>query len=107
MQKEDAIKFCKYYKAEKENPYRQSPSYYIWIVERMWVNDMILDEVFPIMSTHLEHYIKCGFIDLEKFDDTPITLKAYIFSISEKWFERSLSPEEFHDFYLKWRNKEF
>ncbi len=51
MQKEDAIKFCKYYKAEKENPYHQSPSYYIWIVERMWVNDYKFLSIFVSRTT--------------------------------------------------------
>lgn len=106
MDKKDLIKFCNYYRGESENPYKVSAAWYIWVAEKDWVDEMLLDNVVTDkQSLELNHYLEIGFSDFEKFDDTPITLKSKLFALLEKWNEGIVSKDNFAQFYSKWKGK--
>ncbi len=106
MDKKDLIKFCNYYRGESENPYKVSAAWYIWVTEKDWVDEMLLDNVVTDkQSLELNHYLEMGFADFEKFDDTPITLKSKLFALLEKWNEGIVSKDEFAQFYSNWKEK--
>ncbi len=104
MDKKDLLVFCKYYKGERSNPNKISAAWYVWQVEKEWVEEMALDDVVnECLSNSLNHYISLGYSDFEKFDDTPITLKAMLFSLLEKWNEGMVTRDGFSAFYTKWK----
>ena len=101
MTREDAINLCKYYKGEEESPYTDQNESMLWFYERAWVYKMLNnDESFGLM---LEEYLFIGLKDFEKFDDTPITLKALLFNRYCKTAQSILSAvEPFKEFYHKY-----
>ena len=104
MTKECAITFCRYFRGEKENPYKISPAWYVWIIEKDWVDEMLHDNITTQEhSLQLSHYIAMGYADFEKFDDTPITLKSKLFALLEKWNEGIVDRNAFAQFYTKWK----
>lgn len=106
MDKKDLIKFCKYYRGESKNPYKVSAARYVWVTEKDWVEEMLLDNVVTDkQSLELNHYLAKGFADFEKFDDTPITLKSKLLALLEKWNEGIVSKDDFVKFYSNWKEK--
>lgn len=107
MDKKDLLKFCRYYKGEDDCPFKNSPQFYIWTIERDWISEMGLEDVVSDrMSSALNRYITAGYTDFEKFDNTPITLKAMLFMLIEKWNEGIVKKDTFADFYQKWLHKQ-
>lgn len=105
--KECAITFCRYFKGEKENPYKVSAAWYIWATEKDWVDEILLDNIVTDkQSLERNHYLEMGLADFEKFDDTPITLKSKLFALLEKWNEGIVSKDDFAQFYTKWKEHE-
>ena len=100
MTREDAINLCKYYKGEEESPYSDQNESMLWFYESAWVDKLLNDESFERM---LEEYLFIGLKDFEKFDDTPITLKALLFNRYCKTAQSMLSAvEPFKEFYHKY-----
>lgn len=105
MDKKELLKSCRYYKGEKENPNKGGTAFYIWDCERRWVNEMLIKEsVSDWMSLTLNRYLDCGFASFEAMDDTPMTLKAALFSLLEHWNEGIVSTDDFKIFYNNWIN---
>lgn len=104
MDKKDLMKFCKYYRGESKNPFKVSAAYHVWVAEKDWVDEMLLENVVTEkQSMELNHYLSMGFADFEKFDDTPITLKSKLFTLLEKWNEGIVSKDDMSRFYSKWK----
>ena len=101
MAHEDAIRFCKYYKGEEQSPYSEQNESMLWFYEKAWVYELLNNgESFGLM---LEEYLLVGLADFEKFDDTPITLKALLFNRYCKTAQSMLSAvEPFKEFYHKY-----
>ena len=62
--------------------------------------DGIVNDSFSIS---FNRYLALGYADFEKFDGTPITLKAMLFSLLEKWNEGIVARDDFFTFYTKWK----
>ena len=59
MNKKDLLAFCNYYKGEHLNPNKSSAAWYVWQVEREWVEEMTLDNVVnDCLSEPLNRYIE-------------------------------------------------
>ena len=72
MTRKELIRFCRYYKGEKENPFSISPVWYIWNIEKEWVDKMIINNAeCQDLSLALNHYVSYGFKDFEKNDHIP------------------------------------
>lgn len=104
MNRKDLIKSCNYYRGEIENPYKVSAAWYVWVTEKDWVEEMLLDNVVTDkQSMELNHYLSMGFADFEKFDATPITLKSKLFALLEKWNEGIVTKDDMSSFYSRWK----
>ena len=101
MKREDAIKLCRYYHGEKECKLKEQTDIMFWEYERVWVHETLKENDTSFFSEMLSLYLVIGLKDFEKFDDTPITLKALLFDRFCKW--RSGAPidnvSEFKTFY--------
>lgn len=86
MKHNELIKFCRYYKGQKENPFvgKEQQKAMLWSIEKTWVEDTAsaihAKEATASQSSILDEYLAVGLKDFEKFDDTPIMLKAIIFN---------------------------
>lgn len=102
---EQLLKYCRYYKGEKECPYESVEMYRYWNTERVWVKRM--NDKTDNFENELHEYITAGMGDFEKFDDTPITLKAMLFNSFGYWFSGSLleSVEPFKENYKKYKER--
>ena len=108
MSTNNVLQYCKYYHHEPINPYNLSVAAYLWQIEKEWIEEMQLeDRVSGRLSLSLNHYIASGYADFEKLDDTPITLKAMLFTLLEKWNEGIVTRDDFSLFYTKWNDHEF
>ncbi|MDD6688062.1 hypothetical protein, partial [Sodaliphilus pleomorphus] len=78
MKREDAVKLCRYYHGEKECKLKEQTDIMFWEYERVWVDETLKENDTSFFSEMLSLYIVIGLKDFEKFDDTPITLKALL-----------------------------
>lgn len=101
MEKQDLLQFCKYYKGEEESPY-QGTKNALWGFEKTWVAFSLNPEKgFDYLSNCLNEYLSCGLRDFEKFDDTPITLKAVLFNRFEQWDEGGDFKAFYNEYYTQ------
>ena len=100
MNKDELLKFCRYYKGQKTNPYTDSDKAMLWDYERKWIVDLSNDYDF---SDYLSEYISVGLRDFSMFDDGPITLKAVLFN---RYAKNAYSIKDavpgFKEFYQKY-----
>lgn len=98
--KKDYIKFCRYYKGEKDNPYKGGYEALFWDYEKGWVEASLIK--FEFLFEYISDYIGVGLRDFEKTDDTPLSLKALLFNRFCHWDSGSAVDcvEPFMDFYL-------
>lgn len=78
MDKKDLLKFCRYYKGEDDNPFREQNKSMLWFYERAWINEMLNNG--NSLSIAIEEYIRLGLGLFEQFDDIPLSLKALLFN---------------------------
>lgn len=99
MTREELIKFCKYYKGEKECPYtndspEDSMKRHFWNYESYWVDsdDKIRSENVGLLRAY-------GLEDFNANDGTPISLKALLLNRWGHW-EGLYDIEGFKKWYL-------
>ena len=99
MDKQDLLKFCRYYKGEKENPHPDGNDALFWGYESKWVDEMVKDTDF--LSECITDYIGIGLSDFDKTDDTPLSLKALLFNRYCHWNSGTMLDciKPFKDFY--------
>ena len=83
MKKEDLTKLCRYYKGEKENPYKNGNKALFWDYERVWI-DLSVDKD-EMLGNMLDEYISAGLSEFEMQDDTPVALKALLYNRFCHW----------------------
>ena len=99
---EQLLKYCRYYKGEKECPYESVRLTLIFNQEKKWVEGM-MNKNYP-MSDYLDTYYAYKMEDFEVFDDIPLSLKAYLYMFFLKGNELPLR-EDFEKFYKLWKEK--
>ena len=100
MNKDDILKYCRYYKGQKANPYTDGDKALLWDYERKWVDDMSKE---PDFSDYLSDYIAVGLRDFSMFDDVPITLKAMLFNrYAQSAYSMKDAVPGFKEFYQKY-----
>lgn len=83
IKKEDLIPFCRYYKGEKECPYKEGNSVFFWGWEEKWVTFSLSaysDEKKDLLSSMIDEYIAVELRTFSQFDGTPVSLKALLFN---------------------------
>lgn len=93
--RDELLTSCRYYKGEKENPYKDGNKALFWEYEKKWL-DMFLDESQTLIK-YRDEYVKDGLLDFESKDNVPTTLKSILYNRFLYWSEGS--PDEFRKFY--------
>ena len=104
--KEDLIKFCRYFKGEAENPWKDCIEALLWEWEKKWVEftlKVYKGQQKMFLNEMLNEYIAVGLRTFNDTDDTPATLKALLFN---RYLHLNKLPmkegvESFMDFYDK------
>lgn len=109
MNKEDLLKFCRYYHGEKVNPFdgKDREKALLWLYERTWIQELLTaaknDKPSAMLSEYIDDYIGVGLKDFAKFDDTPVTLKAMLFNrYAKSTYSMRDAVDGFKDFYQKY-----
>lgn len=107
MDKKDFLPFCRYYKGEKENPYKSGNKALFWDYERVWI-DLSVDKD-EMLGNMLDEYIAAGLSEFEMRDGIPAALKALLFNRYGHWLGGYGLIEDakgFKKFYLNEYKKE-
>lgn len=94
------LSYCKFYNGTDEIPKSkvEDPVFrFFWNGERIWYEHTKYDDDF---SVALDNYIKSGLTHFAETDDTPVTLKAFLF-IYFMHVNEHVRPEDFKDLYTK------
>lgn len=102
MNKQDAIKFCRYYHGESECPFKDDECSTLWKIERAWAERMTTGNTEQIEEA-VSEYVACGLGEFQMHDGVPISLKAVLFNRFCKYEERIDLPA-FKQFYLRFYN---
>lgn len=81
--KEDLIPFCRYYKGEKECPYKEGDRTFLWDWEKKWIEFTLSaykDNDSEVLGTMINEYLACGLRTFNDDDGVPATLKALLFN---------------------------
>ena len=99
--KKDLLKYCKYYKGEKENPYEGNKAM-LWLAESVWYREYSKDNnLTDMLLSVCENYDEAGLLNFKETDGVPIALKATIFTLYAKYNSGTIreAGEQFKQFY--------
>lgn len=105
MEKKDFIKFCRYYKGEKENPYDgiDQNKTMLWFYEKCWIDFNLSDNGRSTLADYIGDYSFVGLSLFEMQDDTPASLKALLFNRYAKTANSMIEAvEPFKKFYKRY-----
>lgn len=105
MEKKDFIKFCHYYKGEKENPYDgiDQNKTMLWFYEKCWIDFNLSDNGRSTLADYIGDYSSVGLSLFEMQDDTPASLKALLFNRYAKTSNSMIEAvEPFKKFYKRY-----
>lgn len=110
MSESDYISCCRYYKGERENPYKgkDQNKAMLWLYERAWVHDTMVviarGYAKDSESRNLDEYIAVGLAEFENADGVPISLKSLLFNRYAKGNMSSMMDciEPFKKFYKQY-----
>ncbi|MCK9436101.1 MAG: hypothetical protein M0Q12_02700 [Synergistaceae bacterium] len=99
---EDLIKYCRYYKGEKECPesIKAKEASSSWFYEKLWVER---DELRAEKGYNTTGYIQYSMQDFNADDGFPITLNALLFNRHCHWsgYGMENDKKQFIEWYLK------
>lgn len=90
MEKKDLLHHCRYYSGGDGKRISDPDKQTFYKVEKEWVN-LVLNQnesEDDLLSLSLSEYIMAGLKDFEKYDDTPLSLKALLYNRFTKYNER-------------------
>ena len=96
--KKSLIKFCRYYKGETDTEITGNDGMF-WNCERVWVEDTLKQS--STITSALNDYLSAGLRTFNRYDDTPLTLKALLFFLFAKYYSGSIfeAAEAFKELY--------
>lgn len=74
MDKQRLIKYCRYYKGERANPFKDSRSS-LWEIERIWVK--MVNSASPLLDEYIEE-TRFPILSLAKIKDMPPSMVALL-----------------------------
>lgn len=83
--RKDYLKFCRYYKGEKNNPYENEDKAMFWEYEKVWIDEMSKPEESDLLVGNTSEYINAGLLSWNETDGTPYLLKALLFNRYRQW----------------------
>lgn len=100
--REKLMECCRYYKGEKENPYKEEQNKAcLWSYERAWLLEFANPQSQLLMS-YLSQYTAVGLTCFSTDDNVPITLKALLFN---RYARTQYSPYEAVESFKRFYNK--
>ena len=101
--REKLMELCRYYKGEKENPYKgEQNKACLWSYERAWLLEFTKPQSRLLMS-YLSQYTAVGLTCFSTDDNVPITLKALLFNrYARTQYSNYEAVESFKRFYNKY-----
>lgn len=101
--REKLMECCKYYKGEKENPYKEEQNKAcLWSYEPAWLLEFANPQSRLLMS-YLSQYTAVGLTCFSTDDNVPITLKALLFNrYARTRYSTNEAVEPFKRFYNKY-----
>ena len=101
--REKLMECCKYYKGEKENPYKEEQNKAcLWSYERAWLLEFANPQSRLLIS-YLRQYTAVGLTGFSTDDNVPITLKALLFNrYARTHYSSYEAAESFKKFYNKY-----
>lgn len=107
MTKDELIKFCRYYKGEKDSPFDGGNKSMLWFYERIWVFDTLeaYEKNADVFGDMLNEYVSVGLGSFQQADGVPVSLKAVLFNRYAKGCNSLQdSVEPFKKFYNEYYN---
>lgn len=95
--RKDYLKFCRYYKGEKDNPYENGDKAMFWEYEKVWIDEMSKPEESDLLTGNVPDYFHAGLLNWNETDGTPLLLKALLFNRYNQWMQGSVGS--FKDWY--------
>lgn len=101
--REKLMELCRYYKGEKENPYKEEQNKAcLWSYERAWLLEFTKPQS-PLLMSYLSQYTAVGLTCFSTDDNVPITLKALLFNrYARTQYSNYEAVESFKRFYNKY-----
>lgn len=99
MDRKDYLQFCRYFDGGKECSFKDETKATLWKIEANWV-DLSLKNA-ELLHSALADYLAVGLQSFMKMDDTPASLKAFLFNRLTKYGER-VDIEGFKKFYKQY-----
>ena len=99
MDRNSYLQFCRYFDGSKVCPFKDETKATLWKIEANWVVFSLKNA--DILHSALADYLAAGLQSFEKMDDTPASLKAFLFNRLTKYEER-VDIEGFKKFYKQY-----
>ena len=103
MKEKDLLHHCRYYHGEKEAP-KPDVKAMFWQYERRWLQ-LMTDAKGTTLEDMIDDYNLAGLAHFQMQDDTPLSLKALLFSRFCHW--RSASLQDCAEEFQKWYQEEY
>lgn len=104
MNKNELLKFCRFYKGEEDNPFEgiDQNKAMLWFYERSWFSTW-LHKNGQRFDEMIADYVECGLAPFESKDGIPVTLKALLFNrYAQTAQSQRQAVEPFKAFFLKY-----
>lgn len=99
MEKDDLLKFCRYYHGEKDCNSKDKDIQMLFKIEKMWVDRMLSED--SDFDALLDEYITFGLTSFSETDDVPVTLKALLFNRFNQYNDR-IDVDAFKTWYKRY-----
>ena len=103
MVENELLQYCKYYKGEKRNPYKESQAENgLWFYEMQWVEAMRRGAT-KILDIYVKTYRAYGLAQLGESDNTHETYRAMLFNrYARTAYDVERAAERFKEYYTKY-----
>lgn len=96
------ISFCRYYKGQDKDPYtNDQEKSFMWVLEKGWVECYQSDEGKERLASYINDYSNDGLSQFEMRDNTPASLKAYLYNRFQQWNEGDGFEQWYTDIYRR------
>ena len=99
----ELFKYCKYYRGERECPFKKGQEYDYWLIEKAWVEHSG-DQTDAVMDSIIR-FCNSPFRDITNNDGLPISLAAAILDYYEKKTEGMYRESDFLNYYENYKKR--
>ena len=100
---ERKFKYCRYYKGERECPFKSGPEYGYWVIENAWIEHSANQT--DSIANSIIRFCNSPFYDINKNDEVPTSLAAAILDYYEKKTEGMYHEDDFLRYYENYKKR--